>query len=319
MSSWLAGPQGRRSRIRLGYYQERPLGTFRSTEKDATVVSAYYDLPSKYNTESYRTWLRLFLENCPCQLVFFTDEATKPFIEQCRAKFKIRTRIIVLPPSQWTFETRFPLAVWKGQQENDPERSIHSIPLYKVWNEKKEFVKRAIQLNPFASDAFVWIDAGFVRSEGLARFIKDFPVASRIPTDRMLMLNIGDYTEKDNTPVDINGIPIYAPHGKMRIGGGILAGTTAVWKAFDKAYEEQLQNYIDAGLFFGKEQNILGSLAIANRTLVSFVEPRPIGPEAWFYLGLWLSAPERMWIAMNDENRNKLKANYETLWEMCQP
>ena len=59
--------------IRLGYRQILPEGTFIVKDKPATVVSAYYEMPSKYNLDSYKNWIRLLLENASFHLIFYTE------------------------------------------------------------------------------------------------------------------------------------------------------------------------------------------------------------------------------------------------------
>ena len=47
----------------------------------------------------------------------------------------------------------------------DPEKSIHSPNLYKIGNEKSNWLKRASVLNPFHSNFFAWVDIGYFRSK----------------------------------------------------------------------------------------------------------------------------------------------------------
>ena len=111
-----------------------------------------------------------------------------------------KTEIVVLPRDQWTMNKKYPETFWRKQFTMDPEKELHkSTDLYKVWHEKKEFVKRAIALNPFEHDDFIWMDAGCIRSENMASLLLNFPHASRIPTNRMLLLNIQPFSKQDNT------------------------------------------------------------------------------------------------------------------------
>lgn len=174
MSSWGAVA---RPRIRLGYHQVKPAGTFVKKELPTTVVSAYYEMPSKYPKENYRKWVRLFLESVDCWLVFFCEKDLVPFIEDCRKEYPEKTTIVILPREHWVANKAFPPTFWKDQHATDPEKNIHSPELYKVWFEKKEFVKRAMEMNPYGHTDFVWTDAGICRSEGLAALIRNYPVA----------------------------------------------------------------------------------------------------------------------------------------------
>lgn len=313
MSSW--GQSTQRKRIRLGYHQLTPAGIFQDKTTPATIVSAYYPLQkSKYTTSHYERWLTLFLQACEGHMVLFTDAATAPFLTKARAKFLDRTRIIILEQETWTSSTQFPKSFWEQQHMMDPEKTIHSPELYKVWYEKKEFVKRAIALNPWNHTDFVWCDAGICRSEAFAKVLKNFPVASRIPTNKILLCNVGEYTERDEQIYMVNGVPIQGgASGKMRIGGGIVAASKTMWEVYDRLYEQTVDKYIQARLFFGKEQNILETLVLEHRDKVSLVEPKPIGPELWFYLALWLGVGPNAYKRMNDSQSQMKQMSYEEI------
>lgn len=313
MSSWNAGLP--RKRIRLGLYQPTPAGRFTTKELPATVVSAYYPLQkSKYTYDHYNKWLRLFLTNCEAHMVIFTNAETAPFLESCRSNFPTKTKVVILEPNEWTATTQFPADFWENQHAIDKESNIHSPELYKVWFEKKEFVKRAIEMNPWNHTDFVWCDAGICRSESLSKLMKRFPVSSRIPTDKILLCNVGEYTEKDEQVKYINGIPFQGgASGSMRIGGGIVAASVSMWTIYDKIYTDTMNKYIQANVFCGKEQNVLETMVLEYRNHISLVAPERIGPEVWFYLALWLSVGENAFKRMNHPVQKQTQMTYEQL------
>jgi hypothetical protein len=145
MSSWSS--TSIRKKIRLGYYQPIPFGRFVKKSLPPTVVSAYYQMNSKYSIHHYLNWIRLFLQNSHAHIIFFCEESLKVFIEECRLNFKDRTLIQVVDRKDWTANTKFSQDFWLNQHIMDPEKEYHSVDLYKVWYEKKEFIKRAIELS----------------------------------------------------------------------------------------------------------------------------------------------------------------------------
>jgi hypothetical protein len=315
MSSWLQN--GVRKRIRLGYHQEKPLGNFIKKDKPATVITAYSDMKSKYDPQKYRNWIRIFLEACDCHLIFFTDnKEIGSLVWEYRKDLKDRTKVILFPKTEWTANKNFSEAFWERQHEKDPEKNIHSVELYKVWYEKKEFIKRAIELNPWGHTDFVWADAGICRDPKMAPLLKNFPVADRIPTDRILMLNIGEFTENDSVIREINGVKITGGNASgMRISAGVIAGSVDAWKKYDEAYEKVLDKYIESGFFCGKEQNIMATLVLENRNLVSLVEPHLIFSDFWRYMLLWLSAPNLLFERMNHEIQRRKTLSFEDMYE----
>jgi hypothetical protein len=158
----------------------------------------------------------------------------------------------------------------------------------------------------------VWADAGILRNKELLELVKDrFPVTERIPTDRMLLFNWWPYVRSDDTYVEFpGGIRIKAPYAKPRVMAGILAGTIDSWKRWDSLYDECMQRFIAAGLFVGKEQNIMGVVAIEAKEAVSLLDLRKISPEPWFYLVLYLGVSDALYKLFRSENSNKIKETY---------
>ena len=306
MTSWLS--QGPSKKIVLGYRQDLPEGKFITKTKQATVVSAYYEMPSKHSIEQYKIWIRIFLESIPCYLVFFTEEPYKEFIEDCRKDYKDKTTIIILNRSEWKAQ-KFGEDLWNNQFIMDDEKIIHkSTDLYKIWYEKKEFVKRAIELNPYDHDDFVWTDAGFLgRKPEIIKLIKEYPNASRIPTNRILMLNYWPFTLKDN--VITNGIK-GGGSGKPRIQGAIIGGNKDTWIRYDIIYDTMISKYNKYNLFIGKDQTIMSSITLEHNELISLLELKPICPEPWFYLGLWLGANEKLYSLFRSGKTNNIKKTY---------
>lgn len=315
MTSWIHGTVPKKSTYRSGYFQETPEGVFMNKTKEATVVSAFYEMPSKYKLDTYKQWMTNFLTSVPCHLVFFCEDSMREFVEKCRADLMDRTRIIVLPRENWVANKKFSKSFWDKQFAMDPEKDVHkSSDLYKVWYEKKEFVKRAIEINPFEHDDFVWMDAGCVRSETVGQLVTQFPHASRIPTNRILLLNVQQFSKQDNIVYKFEkGLTIQGLGGRARIGGTVMAGSVRMWNQFSKAFDVVFDKYVSANLFVGKDQTILATLVLENRKLVSLVEPKPLFGDPWFNLLLYLGVNKKLFEMFNDNSKNSMRKSYEDL------
>ena len=308
MSSWLNRAAIRPSKI-------IPEGKFIVKEKPATVISAYYEMKSKYNLQDYRKWIELFLKNIPCHLIFFTESHLHDFIKECRVGYEDRTRIIILPREEWVANS-YSQDIWDALHAKDPEKNIHNPELYKVWFEKCEFVMRGIKLNPYNHDDFLWVDAGICRKKSIMELIKGFPVAARIPTDKMMVLNVMPFSENDKRVSVINGISfIGGGIPKDRIGAGIIAGNKEIWQEYKNTFYSIHKKFIDANLFWGKEQDIMKSMVLENRNLFSLIHIRPIIPEKWFYSLIYLGCSNKLYERMLDEQRNKEVKTFESLIE----
>jgi len=265
----------------------------------ATVVTAYYPIKSKHPKRKYIEWICDFWPATSCQLVFFTEPAIASELQQvlmCGGKRDAsNTRIYGVPFKELSAFKKVPLSVWKWQMAMDPERDVHTAEVYALWFEKKEFVQRAIDANPFGSECFVWCDAGICRSREWSRnsqIVDNFPLENKIPRGQMLVLQMEHFFPEDFIP-DSDGIYGDFTVGRTTVGGGILASDVAGWKRWDVAYDAMVQKYYHADRFIGKDQNIMGSMILADSTLALPVySPTSLGAQSlirWFYLLFFLS------------------------------
>src|SRR3989338_7400124 len=134
-----------------------------------TVVSAYYQIPSKFQPEIYMNWIHNFIQ-IPCDLVFFSEGQNLEKIKSMTTRKNVI--FIDLKFTDTYFQKAKYRIIWKKHKKMDHE-SYHTPELYSIWHEKTKFVLRAIKLNPFKSDKFLWVDAGCFR-EGYQQFI-NFP------------------------------------------------------------------------------------------------------------------------------------------------
>jgi hypothetical protein len=315
MSSWT------RYRVKIqnkpGYSQKKPEGIFDPHKtKPPTVVTAYYEMDSKASKETYKQRMALFLTNLPVYLIFFCEQDTLPFVQECRKDFGDRTLIIPLNRTEWNANIKYQETVWQSQLEKDPEKNLHSVDLYKLWYEKKEFVTRAIELNPYDHDDFIWMDAGIIRETTRVSLIKNsFPQANRIPRDRMLLLNVKGFHSRDeersNTPSQITGNFI----SKDRIGGGIIAGHKDLWFTWSTVYDKIVDRYLLDNRFIGKDQSIMSTLVLENKALVSLINPPINFKERWLYSILYLGVSERRFNALNSDTKNTYDS-YQSIIEI---
>jgi hypothetical protein len=251
-----------------------------------TVVTAYYAIPSKFSVDKYIQWIYHFWPKTQCPLIFFTDPRV---VSQFETIFKDRpgpTKVIGISFDKLSAFQKLSPKVWLHTKQYDEEHQ-HSPELYAIWYEKKEFVLRAISLNPFGSDQFVWCDAGICRYPHWIPYLSQFPKREMIPPNgKMLVLRIAPF---DGT-VDTHGI--YGEFKKeVTVGGGILAADISGWKRWSKIYDTTLMKYYLADRFIGKDQNIMASMILQYPDSVIMIDPpeKMNTIERWFYLLLFLA------------------------------
>jgi len=114
-----------------------------------TCVSAFWKVKNKHG-DSYIDWFHNTLKiNCP--YVFFGDKESITIVKKYRG---------VLPT--YYIECNFEDFTTYKFKDKMMTHTVHcpSIELNLIWNEKVFFVKKALDINPFNSEYFCWIDAG---------------------------------------------------------------------------------------------------------------------------------------------------------------
>lgn len=211
-----------------------------------TVVTAYFEVPSKHSPLKYQGWIKTFLTNSEAKMVIFTDPKSAEMILKARG-FDIedaaisqkmesikastaptaitivarddRTIIVVL---DWT---SLPLAEYQEYfrycHTIDGEKGKHSPEVYRIWNAKPFLLEMVISdpnlNNPFGSEWFVFVDIGCCREvEGTSESIemrealKSFPSLKMIeaewPTNRIVLHSVAPSNGSDRE-IGETGLP----------------------------------------------------------------------------------------------------------------
>lgn len=256
----------------------------------ATVVSAYFRIPSKHPREDYLYWIKNFLEHIPCHLVFFTDPELVPLFTVWRGQYIDRTVFIPFNLNDAEAYKKYGNAFWDAELEKDTEYDwqtgtihIHNPRLYAIWYEKKEFVLKAIALNAFHHEKFMWCDAGGFRITSWLDQLKNFPNPDKISNSKFFFYNIEPFTEDElqNPLSDFSKV--------TKIAAGYLAGTADIWKQYSQDYDIILQEYIKHGMFVGKEQSVMAAMYIANPSFFELLPANKNCEDFWFYPQLYFS------------------------------
>jgi hypothetical protein len=247
----------------------------------ATIVTAYFNIPkSKANHETYQVWMEnmLAIQN---RMIIFCDASSFELIKSLRENNPCPT--IIIQTKFEEFHCYKYVDIFKAQHEIDHERSVHSVELYLIWNEKSNFLKRATEIEKLFYEPhntkFVWCDIGCFRMPN-ERFIK-WPDANKIPDDRILILEVDPLQQSGNIN-DVNFVHnlIHTNH----IGATIFGGSSDAILKWHDAYFAMLEHLYSMGIFVGKEQNVMSSLYI-NQPELCFCVKYPRGYyDRWFYL-----------------------------------
>ena len=318
MSSWINKPVFRArnsASTNIGFRQLLPAGKTQDKMKEATVVCAFYMIKGKHSLDVYKERMRYFLENCPCKMIFYTEEAMVPFIRECRRLYEDITDVLVVNKNDWVANKNFKQVDWDTLQVRDINASSHSTEYYKFMYEKREFVKRAMVHNPFGHTDFIWVNPTICKDPSILPLIRSFPQSSRIVTDRVMMLNVSPFEFTDEKARIYAGIPILGARAAGRISSSIIAGSKEQWLHFSDIYEASVKKFQKANLFWGLDSIVMASIALENKQKVSLIEPKPIVDPLWRSMNglLYFGASHYLFSMLTDKTRYDTKMTCEEL------
>jgi hypothetical protein len=252
----------------------------------ACVVTAFYKIPSKCPVEQYLEWIEPFFTQMPFHLVMFTQADMVPIFKKMREKWLDRTLILEFPFHEFNAFKKWNSAMWTKALQDDieiPKGVNHSIELYATWYEKKEFVLKAIEMNAFGANRFVWCDAGILRYPDWLQYMQAFPLEEYIPVGRMTLLMLVDFEPEENEDTVLQGV--------NRIGGGIQAADADTWRWWSTQYDSMMIKYQLSNRFVGKDQSLMASVALQHPHRVNLIRPDKALDEhtKWFWLLLYLA------------------------------
>lgn len=221
------------------------------TKRSLTVVSAYYDIPSKKSSDIYHERLKQFLGKLDCDLVFFTSSDLVQTLKSYRSKYLHRTKFHVVELEDLECMKKYGLDFWKEQCAKSQDPAHVDKPLLGgIWYSKKEFLNRALQENPFGSTHLAWVDAG----------IMDVPYEQDVlhinekmldPDDRMHMYGIQKLTDD-----------VYFDRPVNYLCGDTYYGTLEACEKHVYNYQKVFDQYVENDRCAFDDQYLLNSLGV---------------------------------------------------------
>lgn len=233
-------------------------------ESPLTIVTAYYNIKSKFPSDNYIKWMSYFLKNVDKPLYIYTDEQSKQIIRDMRHKFMDKTIIEVLPIEKFLVSKY----KWDKHHNIDPEKNIHTIPLYKIWNEKFNFVQKVIDKNPFNSKWFMWSDIGCFRCGTTFEYLQEkyipkWPSMNKInnlPHKLTLIIIDKNFSNNPEYKLMDNGLTSNHITDKKTISGSQFIAPKDIFTKFHKRYYQLLDQYMKIDRFAGKDQSIMANM-----------------------------------------------------------
>ena len=260
------------------YYPERWLGLGNKTAWEnpsllfrpiastkVTIVTAYYELPSKHSSTEYDGWI-LNTMSLKDAMVIFTAPGMEAKFKSLRAHALNRTVVVSQPLESTRMATAYDAVFWDHQFSKDPEKDNHkSVRVYWVWNEKTQWLKQAADMDPFQSEFFAWVDVGYFRNDHFngKSMIQYLPTSLR--KDQVLMLDVSSIS-----------------FGETVVGGGFIGGFRAGIRRWHVQYYSVLER--NKEFFIGKDQPWMMEACTTSPGLCDLVTPHGAHGDQWFFM-----------------------------------
>mmetsp|Transcript_32571 Transcript_32571/g.43296 ORF Transcript_32571/g.43296 Transcript_32571/m.43296 type:complete len:381 (+) Transcript_32571:134-1276(+) len=247
----------------------------------STIISAYYEFESKHSVKEYEAWFQRLLQ-APDPLIIFLEPESRWISFVSERRKHAPTIIALVPFDQLVMSTTFAESLWQEQRKVDLEAKVHKgTGVYKIWNEKLIFIHAAIQLNPFDSPTFTWMDAGYFRQK------------RRNPTQPIVNLNITDAGVHPSKVLllHVRGDGLdRTGKDRVAIAGNSFSGTPEAFLEFYDKYYITMWDWITKGIFVGSDQFVMTETCYRYPSVCHPTFPGRF--RNWFYMAAILEKTE---------------------------
>ena len=156
----------------------------------------------------------------------------------------------------------------------DFQNKFQTIPLYIIWAEKCNFLRKAIISNYFNSKCFYWIDSGWFRkNEEINRFINGWPSPNKCYSDNRVLINlVGNFSPMEIKKIkQFNITALKKLIGIINVASGMFGGQKPNLIKFIELYYRAIYKFEENNLFIGKEQNIFAYISFLHPEVVKLI------------------------------------------------
>ena len=255
-----------------------------TNNKDLTIVTGYFKIPSKHSNHNYLTWMTSML-SYDGPMVIFTDKEHYDIIKQHRPYSQ--TKIIVQNIEDFsTYKYKGKLNSENGLYFEEGKQEYMDIDIYSILQlEKINFLKQAIQLNTFNTQYYAWYDIGYLRNNQILP--KDWPHNNKLSVlkDSVYFMSIfGEICEDDS---DRDEIYTYdnPPHNLLLTGGFVGLDKRRINELYD-IYIQTIDEIIKDGQW-PQDQFVFTKMYCKNYDFIKKISAKEhpyVENNAWFYM-----------------------------------
>ena len=243
---------------------------------NVSLVTCFYKFKSKHTFEEYNYWIKNLLTNIYCNIIIFTSNDLAEFLEDLATSNGNKNVYIITKEFDDLEINKKYKKIWDEQHRIDPTPKIRTKECYIIWNSKMQFVKEAIEINPFNSEKFIWNDIGSMRDDAFCNQLAKYPLENRISNDKMDIVIIQEFDDRDYKKKYFQNM--------VRLSGSIFGAHKTIFLQIIDLYYKYFDEYLKKRLFIGCDQQILATLYICLPHLFNLIRPEIDIIDKWFYL-----------------------------------
>jgi hypothetical protein len=248
-------------------------------QSNATIVTAYFSLASKFPKEHYNKWMANML-SLQDSMVIYTSHDLVAHMETHRSHARDRTVVIGMDMTDLPLAKEYSAQFWEGQLQQDPERQIHrSYQLFWIWLSKSWFVTDAIKKDYFQSHVYIWSDIGCFRNDKYngKTMMVHYEVVPETTTLQMAH-------HETKVPRYIWWNNKYSQKENFYHSGSQMAAYRDTWKQWHQEYIATIKGFLERNMFIGEDQTVAQSTCLRVPKLCSYVPTAQVGDNHYFGL-----------------------------------
>jgi hypothetical protein len=248
----------------------------------ATIVTAYFQIRSKYQKEVYLEWMSIMLSLRDNMVIYCTSD-WKDSILQLRPK-DAQTHFVIMNITELPLARDYDATFWQEQLNKDPEKKRHAgYEVFWIWLSKPWFVVNAIHLNPFDSDIYMWSDIGCFRGGAAKRYQDQMLIQHPevVPQNRVLFLS---HKPEPQPPASLWWNNKLHEKDHFYHSGSQMVAYKQVWLQFQEAFRETMQGFLERNLFIGDDQPVFQCTCTQHSALCAYVTRNQVKDNHYFGL-----------------------------------
>jgi len=242
-------------------------------KEDITLVSAYFNVKSKYSKTEYLNWINNFLQINHSMIFFIDNTYYEEIISKRPKEYQKKTIWVKTNITDFYSYKKF-FKEFNQTHELDVEKKIYSVPIYLVWAEKINFLKIATVKNFFNSKCFYWVDAGCFRDNSkIKKYINDWPSSEKCFEDGRILLNeIIKHTKEVKDGLKEFNVELHNNFQRFHnVDPSIFGGKKKYIFKFAELYYNTIKLFVKHGIFIGKERNLFTYISYFYTDVVKLV------------------------------------------------